>query len=93
MFTITQEAIDTEKLKTQACNDKAGALVIFEGWVRNHNEGKQVSSLEYEAYEELANREAAKIIEEANINFERNIGSSGNKSLDLMNRLSDYLGK
>jgi hypothetical protein len=24
---------------------------------------------------------------------ERNIGESGNKSLDLMKRLSDYLGK
>ena len=31
--------------------------------------------------------------EEKNMAIERNIGSSGNKSLDLMNRLSDYLGK
>jgi hypothetical protein len=31
--------------------------------------------------------------EEKKMAVERNIGESGNKSLDLMKRLSDYLGK
>ena len=70
MFTITQNPIDIEQLKEQATNDQAGALVVFEGWVRNHNEGKPVSSLEYEAYEELANNEALKIIKEAKEQFD-----------------------
>ena len=31
--------------------------------------------------------------EDKRMEIERNIGDSGNKSLDLMKRLSDYLGK
>jgi hypothetical protein len=31
--------------------------------------------------------------EEKKMTIERNVGDSGNKSLDLMKRLSDYLGK
>jgi hypothetical protein len=31
--------------------------------------------------------------EDKKMAVERNIGDSGNKSLDLMKRLSDYLGK
>lgn len=46
-------------------NDQAGALVVFEGWVRNHNQGKQVSSLEYQVYEALAQKEGDKILHEA----------------------------
>ena len=33
-------------------------LHSFEGWVRNHNEGHNVSRLEYEAFEPLAVKEA-----------------------------------
>ena len=43
----------------------AGGYVCFEGWVRDHNEGRAVTRLEYEAFEALANVEGARIVQEA----------------------------
>ena len=43
--------------------------MTFEGWVRNHNEGQSVQSLEYEAYVPLAETEGAKILAEARSKF------------------------
>ena len=43
----------------------AGAIVFFDGRVRNHNEGQQVSSLEYQCYQSMANKEGEKIVKEA----------------------------
>lgn len=70
MFQITKDIIDTDQLKNSIGNDEAGALVVFEGWVRNHNEGKRVSALEYEVFESLAVKEAGKVIEEAKEKFD-----------------------
>ena len=61
MFSLTEEAIDTS---TQI-NPRAGARVVFEGIVRNHNEGLNVKSLEYSAYESMAIKEGQKIVDEA----------------------------
>ncbi len=43
----------------------AGAVVTFEGLVRNVNEGRPVVALEYSAYPELALKEGEKILAEA----------------------------
>ena len=43
----------------------AGGIVVFEGRVRSSNEGKPVLSLEYEAYGALAEKEGARVVEEA----------------------------
>jgi molybdopterin synthase catalytic subunit len=43
----------------------AGACVTFEGRVRNEDGGRPVSALEYEAYPGMAEREGAKVVEEA----------------------------
>ncbi len=51
-------------------NLSAGALVTFEGRVRNQNEGKEVRALEYEAYLPLAEKEGEKILEEALAKFD-----------------------
>lgn len=69
MFTLSSTPIDREALIEKLKEDKAGALVVFEGWVRDHNEGKAVSSLEYQVYEELALKEGAKILHEATHKF------------------------
>lgn len=69
MFTLTPEKIEREELIHSLKNDKAGALVVFEGWVRDHNEGKKVSSLEYQVYEALAQKEGEKILHEARHKF------------------------
>ncbi|MEO1574087.1 MAG: molybdenum cofactor biosynthesis protein MoaE [Pseudomonadota bacterium] len=44
---------------------RCGAYVSFEGWVRNHNEGREVRELEYEVYTPLAIKEGERIIDEA----------------------------
>lgn len=50
-------------------NTQAGAFVTFEGWVRNHHEGKKVVQLKYEAYIPLAIKEIQNIIEETKKKF------------------------
>jgi len=42
----------------------AGAIDVFVGVVRDHAEGRAVTSLEYSAYESMAQKEIAKIIAE-----------------------------
>jgi len=44
---------------------RAGALVTFEGLVRDHNEGRLVVELEYSAYLQLAQSEGERILREA----------------------------
>lgn len=65
MFDLTEKSIDAVILTMQLRNDTCGACVSFEGWVRDHNEGQQVLSLEYESYKALAVIEGEKIISEA----------------------------
>lgn len=64
MFSIAKTAIDTQSLRSNLADDRAGALVEFEGRVRNHNEGCTVVSLEYETAESLAVAEANRIFAE-----------------------------
>lgn len=70
MFYLTSEKIHRDGVIQSLQNDQAGALVLFEGWVRNHNEGKKVASLEYQIYEELAQKEGEKILKEARHRFQ-----------------------
>ena len=42
-----------------------GAIVTFDGLVRNVNDGKEVQRLEYSAYAVLAEREGARIVQAA----------------------------
>ena len=69
MFAIENQPIDVKTLKNQQENSRAGALVTFEGWVRNHNDGRTVLRLEYEAYEALANSEGKKVLDETKERF------------------------
>lgn len=72
MIAITDQSIDSSKLKRDLLQGESGALVVFEGWVRNHNDGRSVESLEYEAYESLCIKEGQRIIHEAKNRFEIN---------------------
>ena len=69
MFEITKNILVPKGLKEKFLTGEAGAWVVFEGIVRNHNEGKTVTSLEYESYEDLAKNEADKILMEAHQKF------------------------
>ncbi len=57
-------------MRAHLSNPEAGALATFEGWVRNHNEGKQVNALAYEAYSAMAEKEGGRIIEAAKQQFD-----------------------
>jgi molybdopterin synthase catalytic subunit len=70
MFTISEERINETELKPQTLDPSAGGFVCFEGWVRNHNQGNNVTKLTYEAYSKLAIKEGNKIIHEAHEKFD-----------------------
>ncbi|HEY9868376.1 MAG TPA: molybdenum cofactor biosynthesis protein MoaE [Candidatus Obscuribacterales bacterium] len=70
MFSLSFEPVVREDLLDALSNEQAGALATFEGWVRNHNEGRKVVLLEYEAFEPLARKEALRILEEAKQRFD-----------------------
>ena len=64
-FEITENGIDADALQRKLETDTAGAFAAFQGWVRNHNEGRKVVSLEYEAYAPIATSEGERILVEA----------------------------
>ncbi len=68
-FRISADPLDPAALKQLLGNAHAGACVIFEGWVRNHNEGQPVQSLEYESFAALAEKEGTRILAEAREKF------------------------
>jgi molybdopterin converting factor subunit 1 len=51
---ITREPVDSRALAEQVRQDCDGAVVVFEGVVRNNTRGRATHYLEYEAYEPLA---------------------------------------
>ena len=65
MFQISKAPLIHNDLVSSIENPKAGAIVFFDGRVRNHNEGHEVSSLEYQCYESMAVKEGKKIVAEA----------------------------
>ncbi|MEO0615285.1 MAG: molybdenum cofactor biosynthesis protein MoaE [Pseudomonadota bacterium] len=64
IMAINASPIDTTALRESLADVRAGAIVTFEGWVRNHNEGRDVEALEYEVYAPLAVSEGERIIAE-----------------------------
>ena len=64
-FRISASAIDVGALQAALRDPRAGACASFEGWVRDHNDGRPVEGLHYEAYVELAQAEGATILDEA----------------------------
>ncbi|MEA3140722.1 MAG: molybdopterin synthase catalytic subunit [Gammaproteobacteria bacterium] len=64
-FRFTETAIDTQSARGELQTLSAGGYVSFEGWVRDLNEGQEVTRLEYEAFQELAVKEGDRIVAEA----------------------------
>lgn len=69
-FGISSRAIDLAAFRASLADTTCGALVVFEGWVRNHNEGRAVLRLAYEVYEPLAVKEGEVIMQEAMQRFD-----------------------
>jgi molybdopterin synthase catalytic subunit len=51
---LTHQPIDAEKLVAAAKRGEDGAVVVFDGIVRNNTRGRRTLHLDYEAYEEMA---------------------------------------
>ena len=51
---LTRAPIDSQNLARELQRPEDGAVVVFEGVVRNNTNGRKTSYLEYECYEEMA---------------------------------------
>lgn len=60
-FALTRERIDTETLKRQILASHDGAMVDFEGVVRDNTKGRATRFLDYECYEAMAIKMMAQI--------------------------------
>lgn len=62
---VTAEPLDPQQAVELVRRDDAGAVVVFLGVVRDHNLGRRVLYLEYDAYPEMARRVMRELAEEA----------------------------
>jgi len=66
---IVDDAIDAAALMAEVARHANGATVLFVGTVREVNDGRSVSGIEYTAYRSMAEREMADIVREAAARF------------------------
>jgi len=64
-FAFSRVALSSAELAKSLGDEACGALVVFEGRVRNHNDGRTVERLDYEGYEALAAKEGERVVAEA----------------------------
>ncbi|MGA3069336.1 MAG: molybdenum cofactor biosynthesis protein MoaE [Terracidiphilus sp.] len=62
---LTREPIDAERLIAAAKSREDGAVVVFDGMVRNNSRGRQTLYLDYEAHDQLAVKQMKALVEEA----------------------------
>jgi molybdopterin synthase catalytic subunit len=68
-FELSTAPLDAAQLAAPLEDIRAGACVQFEGRVRDHNEGRSVLRLDYEAFDALALAEGERILAEARARF------------------------
>jgi adenylyltransferase/sulfurtransferase len=64
-FSFSSGPIEPGRWREVLADRACGGYASFEGWVRDHNEGRSVERLEYEAFEPLAVKEGERIVAEA----------------------------
>lgn len=64
MPTLTEDILRPEEIRARVENPGHGAVLVFEGVVRNQFENRAVVGLEYEAYPELVEPVAAQIMQD-----------------------------
>ncbi len=72
---------------------RAGAFASFEGWVRDHNDGRAVDGLRYEAYAALAETEGERVLDEALTRFDIVDARCVHRVGDLAHRRTGGLGR
>ncbi len=60
-FALTREAIDPRAIESRLLQGFDGAIVTFQGVVRNNTRGRETLRLDYECYENMAIRKMAEI--------------------------------
>jgi molybdopterin synthase catalytic subunit len=63
-FEVTEQPLSPLSLVQHVRKDEAGAVVLFFGVVRDHNLGRKVECLEYDAYPEMAEKVMREIARE-----------------------------
>jgi molybdopterin synthase catalytic subunit len=66
---LTDQRIDTAALVAEVSREANGATLLFIGTVRDINDGRSVTGIEYSAYRSMAEREMADIVREASDKF------------------------
>jgi molybdopterin synthase catalytic subunit len=70
LFCLIREPINTRSVVDNLQKPEDGAVVVFEGVVRNNSKGKQVRFLEYDAYDSMALKKIEEIGSRAKNEFE-----------------------
>jgi molybdopterin synthase catalytic subunit len=66
---LTREPIPADALVSAAKRGEDGAVVVFDGIVRNNSRGRQTLYLDYEAYDEMAAKQMNELAREAIARF------------------------
>ena len=66
---LTRERIDTAALAENLKRPEDGAVVVFEGIVRDNSRGRRTLYLDYEAYEPMARKKLEELIAQARMKF------------------------
>jgi molybdopterin synthase catalytic subunit/molybdopterin converting factor small subunit len=69
VIALTRDPIDAAKIVADAKHGEDGAVVVFDGIVRDHSRGRRTLHLDYEAYEEMALRQMRELGREARSKF------------------------
>jgi len=66
---LCRSPIDSAAIVDSIKRPEDGAVVVFDGIVRNHSRGRQTLYLDYEAYEEMADKQMRELAHEATAKF------------------------
>lgn len=69
-FRLSETPFDVAALRAELLDARVGGYASFEGWVRDHNEGRAVTGLRYEAYVAMAEAEGERVLEQACARFD-----------------------
>ncbi len=69
LVALTREPIAADRIVAAAKSGEDGAVVVFDGIVRNHSRGRRTLHLDYEAYEEMAVKQMRELGEKARERF------------------------
>jgi molybdopterin synthase catalytic subunit len=69
-FRLSETPFDVAALRAELLDARVGGYASFEGWVRDHNDGRAVTGLRYEAYVAMAESEGERILDDACARFD-----------------------